>query len=533
MKKFSAALIIILNYAIFSLLHAQSTITLVIASDNDQIPVLSTAESVLRDTLVRMYPGAVQYVSTTKAASYDFSSSDLVVACSNIFAKGFADTLLNRGVNVALFGSALNCLNGEWLSGSLGYLSFTSTQSFLSGFPLNSRFSVSSGSMSYTESVETGEWVNIAVSNNYPARKVFFSSERSGTRGGVMGYNVTGNTDLGWDVFRRIIHWCMGEQFVIGAVVPQDSVAMVIKNLNDSTPVLSFHEEVLRDSLHSWGYGLYYVSYSRAGVSDFSKSKFVALCEQYLMSQGMADTLIQKGVSVVLFGGALEVIGTVNTMTNSNSTGLLIDSSIAFLEGYPVGALYELCTSSTYYGNFDWNILGRDSTKSAAFIKESGEVWGAALGYNTGYLTSYGWDVAKRMVKWITRENVVDVKTIPENHITMVIYSLDDDLIPTLSTEERRLRDCILDLGDSIAYISSSKVTVTDFSPSKLVVTALNTLSKSQADTLLANGINVALFGAGIQSLASRYSTSPAETKILKLSKAQAFMDGLLYRYRL
>lgn len=526
MKKRCAVLIMFFICALISHVLAQKKITLVIASDNDLLPVLSPEETAFRDSLNRMYPEAVQYVSFTKITTFDFSTSDLVVACSDVIPKGFADTLVNRGVNVAFMGISAQSLGGVWDYRSLGYLRVTDTESFLSGYTKGPSFHSHSDFVYSNESVSIEGWTDAAISDKYPDQKVIFSTERNGIRGGVSGLDITKLTPVGWDMTRRMIRWCMNEEFMTPATVPQDSVALVITNLDDLSPVLTIGERILRDSLHSWGYNIHYISATRAGSADFSKAKFVAACVEVL-SVGDADSLVNRGIGVVLFGSALNSIDPVGSVSSSMTADLMIDSSEAFLAGYPVGVKYDMCTSSSYCGDLHWSCLGSDSSRGIAFFKEVGQGRGAALGYSPRYLTRYGWDAARRMVKWITHEQVVDVKTIPSGHIAMVVYTLNESG-SYLTIGERGLRDRILSQGEQITYVSSSKVTITDFTPSKLVVAASRTLSRNQHDSLLAKGVNVALFGEGILTMASNSAKSREKEKILKPTRPEAFLEGYL-----
>ena len=502
---------------------AQNTIAFVISGTDDQTPVLTASETALRDTIEQLELGTINYLSSHKSITYDFGSTDLVVSCLNNFPMGWADTLLNRGINVMLLNSALYCLNATWqTSSSSTYRSIKiqSSEAFLDGYAAGPVYQLSnSGNTMYATVDLFAGWARMGVVYGAGTSTPVYYYLNGSARGSALGYDPVNLSAFGWDIVKRMVRWGVGQSPEIPAVSPSRSVTMLIYDLDDSSPVLNGEEKTLSDSLKLMGYSLFYVSSSRAGMSDFSASRFVVSCSN-AFSYGSADSLVNSGSNVLFLGKGMGAVGNYGTTTNETK----IDTSTAFFTGYPQGALYRFA-DTTFYGprktNTTWSIIGAGQITtytSMALKKETGGARGAALGYRFSGLSDMGWDVVKKAIHWVEEGTVTTGDAVSANSVVFITRYFDTD---SLLPEEQNVVSLLREQGvNDITFVSSTRVGETDLSPARLVVSAAVGIGVNRHDTLLAGGTNVLLFGAALTTFPDTWNRHS-----LSDQQAVAFLD--------
>ncbi|MFP4014213.1 MAG: hypothetical protein ACLFVQ_09030 [Chitinispirillaceae bacterium] len=520
MKVRCFALMMLLAFLTFS--NAQSTITFVIESSDDQAPLLTASEQILRDTIEQMGIGNIDYLSSYKSISFDFSTSSVVVACGNVFPKGWADTLLNRGVNLILFHNAVHCMDATWRTANVQRFAFSSSDAYLSGYAVGPRYEISTGSTLNSASA-IPEWTSL-VGTSY---KPLFYSQRGSARGGAFCKDFSKLTCWGWDIVKRMIRWGVGSAPVEPSVAPANSVAMIIYDLDDNTPVLNDEERVLSDSLKSLGYTPFYVSSSKAGVSDFSASRFV-ISGSNAQSYGCADSFLNAGTKAIFLGQAVKAVGFYNS--NPGKTETRIDSSAAFFTGYALDAVYSF-SDTTYTGpdsKSPWERIGSaytSPTLNVAYMKEVGNVRGAAVGLRLSGLTGLGWDVVKKAIRWVEDGTVTSGRTVPDNSVVVVLQSPDAH-DPEFLPEEEYVVSLLEELGEKeITYISCADVQVTDLTPARVVISPASGIGKNRPDSLIDIGTSVVLIGSAITSMESTWYKN-ASSEMNLYVKGLGFMKG-------
>ncbi len=504
--------------------QAQNSITMVIAGDDEvSSSQLTAAEKALHDTVTDMNIGSVALLCSSKVSGHDFSSSDLVIACDNIIPSGFADDLLQSGVNVIMLHRAVFSLGGQWQQAwSSRELYPLSSEDVLSGYGESVAYKVTIGNYYYTTG-SFDNWRHPAVTGSHKSNRPLFVSQYSGVSGLAMGYDPSVLTAYGWDIFKRAVKKALGIPFTEPAVVPDGHTALVIQALDDTTPVLNANEQMLKDTLQTMGHSVYCVSSSRSEITDFSKAAMVAAGSDAL-GRGKADSLINHGTPVLLFGNALNSLAPCSTLTTYTLPELVVDSSVAFLEGYPVGGRYDCAKDTFWYCSPGWSTIATAHSRKTAFRTENSHARGAAIGYGPANMKPYGWEIGKRMIRWVQNQNVIDSLRVPSGDIAFVVQNSESALM----YDERCVSDLLSTLGeDKITFVPSVQSNVTDYREAKMVIASRTVLSSGLPQQLIDAGISVVLFGDALRSIGGSWESNDQRNG-LQVSNTETFMQGYL-----
>ena len=179
----------------------------------DTIPAFTNAEKAVNDTLRKMGLDKITYVGSNQAAITDLGSTKMVIAVTNSISRNSPDSLINKGINVMLLGSAAGAISGDWkIRTSSSNLVPDYAVAYLdSPFVVGNSYKCASGAQLYPvapANTLTG-WTVLGrdatlTSTGY---RIALSTERDNIRGAALGYFPEGLTATGWNVVKSMVKW--------------------------------------------------------------------------------------------------------------------------------------------------------------------------------------------------------------------------------------------------------------------------------------------------------------------------------------
>ncbi|MCK4544077.1 T9SS type A sorting domain-containing protein [candidate division WOR-3 bacterium] len=313
---------------------------------------------------------------------------------------------------------------------------------------------------------------------------------------------------------------------LFSTIVSAIDIAEIVLN----TSSLTSRESMIRDSLEVWGYNVTIIDTANANYINLSAYNTTVALYQVELDSSLIDSLISNGKGIALIYSAGIATGGTWYHLSSGSSNLIIDNNNAFLEGYGLGTNSYQCDISgyTYYTTTPqpgWTVLGHVDTGQNSVLCREDSGKGAIFGYDPFYYAPHGWNIFRRIIRYVSNETVVTGITIPAGNVGFVIFSYDD-ITPALLSKEEIVRDSLIAMGyTDITYIGSDKTTVSDYSQAKFVIAVYNYMGLNKPDTLINEGVNVVLIYSAGKACGGTWN-SVYNADILFVDSNNAFLEG-------
>lgn len=332
----------------------QGHVAFVIASEDDFAPELTDREVAVVDKLEVLGYTDITYISPAKLADADLSKARFVIATEQgTVDNKTVDALIESGKGVVLLYDAAQELWGAWAEAgnsdwrdSGGELYIERDTAFLKGFAnTNLSFQIQTMvrymlQLSIVDNYPPG-WIRLGRSTALNAdrnpiyKTVFYREPPSGGKGVIFTYDPLGYTEIGDNVFEKILTWVAKPPIVKRVKVPEGNVAFVTPGITDVSMGLTSREVSVQDRLKAMGYQITYVPFQRLKASDLSKAKFIIGVEYPSLDVETTNLLLETGKGVMLlYKAAGSLAGEWGISDSTDSHKLLVNKGEAFLEDY-------------------------------------------------------------------------------------------------------------------------------------------------------------------------------------------------------
>ncbi|MCK4614149.1 MAG: hypothetical protein KAU14_05030, partial [Thermoplasmata archaeon] len=229
----------------------------------------------------------------------------------------------------------------------------------------------------------------------------------------IFTYDLRYLSVMGMDVFNRTFGYIMNTP-AGKATLQDDSVILLINDIDDRTPVLNTRENATGQYLKSLGYDVQFLSRFRARYIFYHNVNMVVMCSyngNYYMGSAYFDGLVDQGVSVLLlYNSGQNIGGSWSSSTHANFLDLYVENNGTLLVNYTQGTSHTVQSGQAayiLYANYPsgWSHIARNTHSTnykTIFTKENITSGGRAVMYlyDPLYYTPTGRDVFNDSVAW-------------------------------------------------------------------------------------------------------------------------------------
>ncbi|MBD3314802.1 MAG: hypothetical protein GF344_03370, partial [Chitinivibrionales bacterium] len=181
---------------------------------------LTETEVLLSDSLsARDY--TITFIGYDAIANANLAQNALLIAASQSASIEFIDSLIDYGVDVALFDIAIGCLyehiSSETQHTKIHKMKITQPVAYLTGYQQDSSVTVDNTYPVWTiRDADVASWVELGTikaqlgRNDYRDEYVALSRTGAAGRGAALGFNPLGYTRRGWRIFDDMLSWVQG-----------------------------------------------------------------------------------------------------------------------------------------------------------------------------------------------------------------------------------------------------------------------------------------------------------------------------------
>jgi hypothetical protein len=400
----------------------ESEFAILINSPDYQTPTLTSRETWVRDELISLGYTSISYIPFKEVRRADLSHVRFVIVTgyTNDYNPGSSiyDAILSQGIGLILLYNAGELYGGSWSSWDhpqYRQLYVESGTAFLEGWGGYSMGYIQGSNNAYREYNGISGWTNIGRNYNSGSYKTaMYKVHSSGAKGAMFTYDPNYFTNLGDEIFERIIRYVSGQPMLY-ITIPDNEIAFIISSTDSSTPTLTPRETSVRDRLLTLGYtDIFYISMRDAKAADYSNARFIVVSE-YSSSYNIGGTFLNnlissgKGAALIYEAGKAYTTSGWWAYDHTNARELTVTSATAFLTDWSgfSGTVQSSNVPSSQRYNYipsGWSHIGRqnyDSNYKTAMYKISSGGRGGMFTYDPQYYNGAGAAIFEDLIEWI------------------------------------------------------------------------------------------------------------------------------------